>query len=125
MLRRGFIGASGRARAEDEHVAGGGSASVRGEDGASGKWSSMVISGDKSMRMRSIRAIAVALLGASAISCGDVVRDGRSPAFVVIDALQGAKGNTPALFSGFLQSDVLTLVTSGGVCSQTSPCDLQ
>jgi hypothetical protein len=61
-------------------------------------------------------------LVASATACGDVVRDGRASTFVVVDALQGAKGNTPSTFQGFLQSDVLTLVTSGGVCTQATPC---
>src|SRR5262249_25453305 len=51
-----------------------------------------------------------------------VVRDGRSPGFVVIDSMGGARGNTPGSFSGILQSDVLTLITSGGNCSQTNPC---
>src|SRR5262249_12438076 len=75
------------------------------------------------MNQRStVRTTAPVAVVAATISCGDVVRDGRSPVFVVIDALAGAKGNTPQAFSGFLQSDVLTMVTSGGTCSQTSPC---
>src|SRR5262245_58129714 len=80
------------------------------------------MSGAKTMKRGVARIVGVALAIAGTISCGDVVRDGRAPAFVVIDALLGAKGNTPTLFGGFLQSDVLTIVTSGGVCSQTNPC---
>jgi hypothetical protein len=46
------------------------------------------------------------LLGAA--SCGDAVREGRSPAFLVIDGLTGASGATPSAFSGTLAADVLT-----------------
>jgi hypothetical protein len=59
------------------------------------------------------------------LSCGDVVRTGRSPMYLVIDTLESAKGDKPAQFSGgALLSDVLTIVTSGGVCSQTNPCQV-
>ena len=68
------------------------------------------------------------LLGAAgvlvaAIACGDVVRQGRSPVFLVIDTLQGAPGNKPSQFSSnALLSDVETIVTSGGLCSTANPC---
>ncbi len=43
--------------------------------------------------------------------------------YLVIDLMQAATGNRPAQFSGgALLSDVLTIVTTGGVCSQTNPC---
>jgi hypothetical protein len=74
------------------------------------------------MSIRALRAFAAAAVLTAVTSCGDVVRDGRSPAFVVIDSMGGARGNTPGSFAGILQSDVLTLITSGGSCSQTSPC---
>jgi hypothetical protein len=64
----------------------------------------------------------VALVAAST-SCGDVVRSGRSPVYLVIDTLQAAPGNKPTQFTGgALLSDVLTIVTSGGVCTVTNPC---
>jgi len=46
------------------------------------------------------------LLGAA--SCGDVARQGRSPAMLVIDALTAASGASSGQFSGFLLSDVIT-----------------
>lgn len=56
------------------------------------------------------------------MSCGEVVRTGRSPMFLTIDLLQGAKGDQPQQFGNPLLSDVLTIVTSGGLCSQSAPC---
>jgi hypothetical protein len=45
--------------------------------------------------------------------------------YLVVDLMQAATGNRPAQFSGgALLSDVLTIVTSGGVCSQTNPCQV-
>jgi hypothetical protein len=67
----------------------------------------------------------VAFLGAaaSAVSCGDVVRDGKSPMFVVIDSLSGSRGGVAsATFGNPLQSDVLTTKTSPSPCTVTSPC---
>jgi hypothetical protein len=52
--------------------------------------------------------VAAALLGAA--GCGEVARTGRSPAFVIIDRLEGASGAEPDLFGTVLFSDVLTLV---------------
>lgn len=69
------------------------------------------------------RLFAVAALAAASVSCGDVVREGRSPVFLVIDSLQGIRGGpsagTPA---GFLLSDVITNVTAPLPCSPSSPC---
>jgi hypothetical protein len=58
-------------------------------------------------------------------SCGEVVRTGRSPVFLVIDALETANGDKPTQFvGGGLQSDVITIVTSGGLCTQQNPCQI-
>lgn len=75
-------------------------------------------------RMRQLsRFVAVAALVVPSIACGDVVRQGRSPVYLVIDSLQAAPGNKPAQFSGgALLSDVQTVVTSGGLCSTANPC---
>lgn len=43
-------------------------------------------------------------------SCGDVVRQGRSPSFLVIESLAAASGSAPDQVSSTLQSDVVTLV---------------
>jgi hypothetical protein len=58
---------------------------------------------------------AIALLG-GAVSCGDVVRQGKAPVIVVVDNLEAASGAEPGNMGGFLLSDVQTLVeqTVGG-----------
>src|SRR5690349_8434646 len=59
----------------------------------------------------------------TSISCGEAVRTGRSPMFLVIDLMEAAPGNKPTQFAtNALSSDVVTLVTSGGTCTTTSPC---
>jgi hypothetical protein len=69
------------------------------------------------------RLVTVAVLAAASVSCGDVVRQGRAPVFLVIDVLQGSPGNTtPGPFGNPLVSDVLTNVTAPAPCSPTSPC---
>jgi len=77
--------------------------------------------------MRNFKSVVktVALLGvaASAASCGDVVRDGKSPSFLVIDSLQGSRGGaTTSTFGVPLLSDVLTSKTSPAPCSVPAPC---
>ena len=77
--------------------------------------------------MRNLKNVfkTVALLGvaASAVSCGDVVRDGKSPMFVVIDSLQGSRGGgTSTTFGVPLLSDVVTSKTSPAPCTVTAPC---
>lgn len=52
--------------------------------------------------------LAALLLGS--VSCGDVVRTGRSPSYLILDSLEGAPGSDPQAFSAFLLSDVQTLV---------------
>jgi hypothetical protein len=64
-------------------------------------------------------AAAVALAGTS---CGDVVRTGRAPVFLVIDSLAAAKGDDAEKFLSFLLSDVITNVTSPAPCTTDSPC---
>ena len=70
---------------------------------------------------RTLGALAVVM---SCASCGTVVRTGRSPLFLTIDLIQAAKGDKPTQFSGTLLSDVLTIVTAGGVCTTASPCQV-
>jgi hypothetical protein len=55
-------------------------------------------------------------------SCGKVVREGRSPVYMVIDSLGAAPGSNPEQFGGTLLSDVITNVTSPAPCSSDSPC---
>lgn len=73
--------------------------------------------------MRStLRIIGVAAIVAASISCGDVVRTGRAPVYLVISSLQAAQGNHPTTLVGNLLSDVITNITSPAPCSAASPC---
>jgi hypothetical protein len=63
------------------------------------------------------RAGFAAFIGAAAVgaaSCGEVARTGQSPAFLVIEALEGASGADPTRFGTVLASDVVTLVQVSG-----------
>ena len=67
------------------------------------------------------RFLAVIALGAAATSCGDVVRNGRAPSYLVIDSLLGIKGGgTAGTPKSSLTSDVI--VTSPAPCTVASPC---
>jgi hypothetical protein len=71
-------------------------------------------------RMRTARRfflLAAAIVAAT--SCGDVVRNGRSPMLIVMDSLLASPGNS-ATFSGTLSSDVQR--TTPAPCSTASPC---
>jgi hypothetical protein len=52
--------------------------------------------------------VVVTALVAGGVSCGDVVRQGRAPVFLVIDRLQAANGSDPGTFFSVLLSDVET-----------------
>lgn len=74
------------------------------------------------MRHRT-RLAALAALVLATISCGDVARQGRSPVYLVINNLTGARGGPAAgTPSHTLLSDVLTVVTTGGQCTVAAPC---
>jgi hypothetical protein len=64
----------------------------------------------------------VVAVSAAIAGCGEFVRDGKSPARLVITSLQGASGADPGELGTVVHSDVLTFVTTGGVCSDTNPC---
>jgi hypothetical protein len=69
------------------------------------------------------RLIGLAALVAASVSCGDVVRQGSSPVYLVIDNLLGSRGATsPGSPSGLLISDVITNVTTPAPCSSDNPC---
>jgi hypothetical protein len=70
-----------------------------------------------------IRFLAVAALIGTATSCGDVVRNGRAPSYLVIDSLQGIRGAVTILPpANPLISDVITNVSSPPPCTQATPC---
>jgi hypothetical protein len=73
------------------------------------------------MRTFSRAVCAVAVVAAS-VSCGSTVRQGRSPVYLIVNSLQGARGDKPTQFVSFLLSDVLTNVTNPAPCSATTPC---
>ena len=52
----------------------------------------------------------VALALAGAVSCGHQNTTGRSPSYLVIDALRGASGAKPDTFGSSVESDVVTNV---------------
>jgi hypothetical protein len=69
------------------------------------------------------RLFAVAVLAAATASCGDVVRQGQSPVFLVIDSLTGSAGGPSAgPFSATLRSPVIVNRTSPAPCTPESPC---
>ena len=68
------------------------------------------------------RFCVVAVLAVASTSCGSVA-EGRGPSFLVIDSLQGIRGNTtPGQPSTTLTSDVITNVVTPAPCSAESPC---
>jgi hypothetical protein len=57
-----------------------------------------------------IAGVAAVALLSGLVSCGDVVRQGRSPVMILIDSVEAASGADPGGMGGFLLSDVQTLV---------------
>lgn len=57
-----------------------------------------------------VRRVAAAALVVGSVSCGEVVRQDRAPVLVVIDTMEAASGADPGTMTGFLLSDVQTLV---------------
>ena len=76
----------------------------------------------KAMRITT-RVLTAAALIAATTSCGSVVRDGRSPVILVVDSVLGIRGAVAAgTATSSLNSDVFSIVTTGGSCSQATPC---
>jgi hypothetical protein len=72
---------------------------------------------------RLIFCAGLAAVAAASASCGDVVRQGRSPSMLVIESLGGIRGAaTPGPVGNPLASDVITNVTTPEPCSPTNPC---
>jgi hypothetical protein len=68
------------------------------------------------------RVFVAAVVALAGTSCGDVVRTGRAPVFLVIDSLAAAKGDDEEKFFSFLLSDVITNVTTPAPCTTEAPC---
>jgi hypothetical protein len=72
---------------------------------------------------RFTRFFAVAVIVATTVSCGSVVRTGRGSSFIVIDSLQGMRGAASlGPPSATLISDVITNVTAPPPCAPAAPC---
>src|SRR5215831_1221573 len=70
-----------------------------------------------------IRLAGLAFVAIAATSCGDAVRQGSSPVYLVIDSLLGFRGGaSSAIGSSPLISDVITNVTQPAPCSTDRPC---
>jgi len=57
-----------------------------------------------------VRRVAAVALAAGSVSCGDVVRQDRAPVLIVVDLVEAASGADLGTMSGFLLSDVQTLI---------------
>jgi len=69
------------------------------------------------------RLMGLAAVIAASVSCGDVVRQGSSPVFLVIDSLTGTRGGVGAGTPGTtLISDVITNRIAPAPCSTDAPC---
>ena len=61
---------------------------------------------ERLLQLAAAFGLAAILLGTT--SCGDMVRQGKAPSFLVIDSLAGASGAVPGQYGGTLQADVVT-----------------
>ena len=59
---------------------------------------------------RGTRVIAALAVAALTASCGDMQREGQASSFLIVSALQAARGDDPTKFAGNLLSDVVTFV---------------
>ena len=72
------------------------------------------------MTAKSTKLLILAGVVALSASCGDFVREGRSPVFLVVKSLSASRlGGT---LSATLQSDVVVLKRSPDPCTDTAPC---
>jgi hypothetical protein len=71
----------------------------------------MLASSHRDARGRRGTMVALVLVvAAAAAGCGQQNTEGRSPSYLIVEALQAASGATPSAFSGALESDVITNV---------------
>jgi hypothetical protein len=74
------------------------------------------------IRVTLVGVLVVAAAVAST-SCGDVVRSGRAPVFLVIDSLLASRGGpTAGTPASTLTSDVITNVSTPAPCTTEKPC---
>lgn len=58
------------------------------------------------------RLAAVSMAVAAAASCTSAQLDGVAPSYLIVDSIEAASGADPSRFGGFLQSDVVSSVTT-------------
>src|SRR5688572_21342640 len=58
--------------------------------------------------------LAIAALAFGAVSCGELTRQGQSPAYLIVQSLTAAPGHLPNEFGGALTSDVFTIIDGAG-----------
>lgn len=58
--------------------------------------------------------LAIAALAFGTVSCGELTRQGQSPAYLIIQSLEAAPGHSPNEFGGSLTSDVFTIIDGAG-----------
>jgi hypothetical protein len=70
------------------------------------------------------RLLGLAAMLAATVSCGDVIRQGRSPGILVMNSLLASSGGGHAAntLGNFLQSDVVVLLTTPAPCTPATPC---
>ncbi len=73
--------------------------------------------------MRFVNGLTALAVVVTSVSCGDVVRQGKSPVYLVINQLTGIRGG-PEQGEGTmtLLSDVITNVTNPEPCTPETPC---
>jgi len=64
----------------------------------------------RSPRAFAARAAVAVVLAAVTTACGDQQRQGEGSSYLIVNALEAARGSDPATFSGNLPSDVVTVV---------------
>jgi hypothetical protein len=58
---------------------------------------------------RARTAVTLLLLAAGSASCGQLQRQGQASSYLIVNALEAARGDDPTTFGGFLHSDVVTV----------------
>jgi hypothetical protein len=64
----------------------------------------------RSFRAGTARAAAAIVLAAAVTSCGELQRQGEGSSYLIVNALEAARGSEPSSFAGNLPSDVVTVV---------------
>jgi hypothetical protein len=58
----------------------------------------------------SVARLGIAALAVGGTSCGELVKQGQSPAYLIVQVMEAAQGHAPSEFFAALSSDVITVV---------------